>query len=190
MLLDDTDNGVFFSEPGDLVRVLQSRDLAVIPEPSLGIYFVRPLDRQDRAGYAIGVSGDALRRACAEGLIAATTHGDGLAKEIVYVLTARGRRHCTLDGLVPELTLAIAPRSCTRTKHDLEHRLVAAETCFQRGQACMERQERLVGWRTRAGLCTVRAQMLASTFGEIQSTFAKTLHTLSQKIFEGGPIGR
>jgi hypothetical protein len=182
MQLDDLGDSVFLQEPGDLVQVLGYCDLAVIPEPCLGIYFVRPIELQARAGYTIGVSGDAVRRACDDGLIAPTSHQSGQAKEIVYVLTAGGRRRFTMNGHASDATPPIEPLLRTLSTHDLEHRLVAAEACYRRGQACIERQQLFIESQARAGLSTTRAQTLANTFGEIQSTFAKTFQALSHRV--------
>lgn len=176
------DDGVFLQQPGDLVRLLAYYDLAVIPEPSLGIYFVRPVDLQARADYTIGVSGDAVRKACADGLIAPTGHENGQAREIVYVLTAGGRRHSAMNSHASQATRRNSSLSHTLSMHDLELRLVAAEACFRRGQRCIDRQQLLIESQARAGLSTTHAQTLANTFGEIQNTFAKTLHALSQRV--------
>jgi hypothetical protein len=180
MSLDDR---VFLQEPGDLVRLLACCDVAVIPEPSLGIYFIAPVELRARAGYAIGVSGDAVRRACDDGLIARTSHENGQAREIVYVLTARGRRQFAMDGGTSEAIRTGMPPFRTLPTLNLEHCLIAVEPCFRRGQACIDRQQRFIDAQARAGLCTARAQALANTFGEIQATFAKTFHALSQRIY-------
>ncbi|HEX2591855.1 MAG TPA: hypothetical protein VHL34_10190 [Rhizomicrobium sp.] len=179
MLLDDH---VFVQEPSDLVRLLAYGDLAVIPEPSLGIFFVRPLNLRSRAGYTIGVSGAAVRKACDGGLIAPANRQNGQGKDNVYVLTARGHWHLAMDGRAAEATRPIVPLLQTRAKHDLEHRLIEAEACFRRGQACIDRQQRFIESQARAGLSTTRAQTLANTFGDIQNTFAKTFHALSQRV--------
>jgi hypothetical protein len=131
-----------------------------------------------------------VRRACYEGLIAATSHGNGQSSEIVYVLTAEGCRHFSMEAHAPEATRSIVPVLRTLSAHELEHRLIAAEACFRRGQACVDRQQRFIESQARAGLCTTRAQILAGTFGEMQSMFAKTFHAFSQRVLEGGLIGR
>lgn len=152
MLESDT---VFLQESSDLVRLLACRGFAVIPDPRLGIYFVRPLELRVRAAYTIGVSAAAVRRACEDGLIAPKIHDNGDADEIVYLLTARGRRRFAVEVRALEATRSVVSPLNKVPGHALERRLTGG---------------------------TTRGQTIATTFGNMQSTFAQILHIISQKV--------
>ncbi len=75
---------------GEVIRLMADCNLAITVESSLGLYFLRPAQLPARADFApIGVSGEAVCKACSDGLIAAATDEND---ETVYLLTADGRR--------------------------------------------------------------------------------------------------
>jgi len=75
---------------GHVIQLMVDCNFAITVESGLGLYFLRPVHPLARVDFApIGVSCKAVRKAYADGLIAAATDEND---ETIYLLTADGRR--------------------------------------------------------------------------------------------------
>src|SRR5262245_23049991 len=86
----------FLLSPADLIRLMADLNFAVLCEPSLGLYFLRPVLPAARAACVpVGIGAEAVRNAVEAGLIAPAFSDE--EDECLYLLTADGRRRIALD---------------------------------------------------------------------------------------------